>query len=93
MQLDRLTPQHQPRFVNQPSFAVVRSFRDQLERADEIDAETLAQVDKFVDRAERFHAQGKDAAAKAQLNAIANQLQGAQFADLLRELRALADAI
>ena len=93
VQLDRLTPQHQPRFVNQPSFAVVRSFRDQLERADEIDAETLAQVDKFVDRAERFHAQGKDAAAKAQLNAIANQLQGAQFADLRRELRALADAI
>jgi hypothetical protein len=93
VQLDRLTPQHQPRFVNLPSFAVVRSYRDQLERADEIDAETLAQVDKFVDRAERFRAQRKNAAAKAQLNAIANQLKGQQFADLRRELRALADAI
>jgi hypothetical protein len=93
VQLDRLTPQHQPRFVNLPSFAVVRSYRDQLERADEIDAETLAQVDKFVDRAERFRAQGKNAAAKAQLNAIANQLRGEQFADLRRELRALADSI
>ncbi len=93
VQLDRLTPQHQPRFVNQPSFAVVRSFRDQLERADEIDAETLAQVNKFVDRAERFRAQGKNAAAKAQLNAIANQLKGEQFADLRAALRALADAI
>jgi hypothetical protein len=93
VQLDRLTPQHQPRFVNQPSFAVVRSYRDQLERVDAIDAETLAQVDKFVDRAEKFRTQGKNAAAKAQLNAIANQLKGEQFADLRRELRALADAI
>jgi hypothetical protein len=93
VELTRLTPQHQQRFVNEPSFAVVRSYRDQLERANEIDAKTLAQVDKFVDRAERFLAQGKAAAAKAQLNAIANQLQGAQFADLRRELRALADSI
>jgi hypothetical protein len=93
VQLERLTPQHQPRFVNRPSFAVVRSYRDQLERADAIDARTLAQVDKFVDRAERFRAQGKNAAARAQLNAVANQLQGARFDDLRAALRALADAI
>jgi len=93
VKLERLTPQHHPRLVNEPSFAVVRSYRDQLERADEIDAQTLAQVDKFVDRAERFRAQGKNAAAKAQLNAIANQLKGEQFADLRAALRALADAI
>jgi LVIVD repeat len=93
VKLDRLTPQHQPRLRWKPSFAVVRSYRDQLERADEIDAQTLAQVDKFVDRAERYRAQGKNAAAKAQLNAIANQLKGEQFADLRAALRALADAI
>ena len=54
VQIDRLTPQHQPQLVNEPSFAVVRSYVDQLVRADEIDGKTLVQVDKFVDRAERF---------------------------------------
>ena len=53
IELERLTPQHQPQFTHAPSFAVVRSFRDQLERAGDIDAKTLDQVDKFVDRAER----------------------------------------
>ena len=33
VQFDRLTPQHQTQFTIQPSFAVVRSYRDQLERA------------------------------------------------------------
>jgi hypothetical protein len=92
VELDRLTPQHQPRLVNEPSFAVVRSYRDQLVRADDIDAETLALVDKFVDRAERFREQGKEAAAKAQLNALANELEGPQYAALRAALRALAAA-
>ncbi len=90
VQLERLTPQHQPRYVNEPSFAVVRSYRDQLERAGSIDAKTLDQVDKFVDRAERFRANGQAAAAKAQLNALANQLKGARYDDLRSALRALA---
>ena len=92
VELERLTPQHQPRLVNEPSFAVVRSYRDQLERAGAIDEKTLEQVDKFVDRAEEYAADGKDAAAKAQLNAIANQLEGAQYDALRAALRALADA-
>ena len=92
VELDRLTPQHQPRLVNEPSFAVVRSYRDQLVRAGEIDEKTLAQVDKFVDRAEEYAADGKDAAAKAQLNALANQLTDAEFEALQAALRALADA-
>ena len=93
MQLERLTPQHQPRFTHWPSFAVVRSYRDQLERAGAIDLKTLDQVDKFVDRAERDRAQGKLAAARAQLHAIANQLPRAErFDDLRAALRALADA-
>ena len=92
VQLDRLTPQHQPRLVNRPSFAVVRSFRDQLVRAGAIDAETLDQVDKFVDRAEEFRTRGKDAAARAQLNALANQLDGAQYDALRAALRDLAAA-
>jgi hypothetical protein len=92
VQLERLTPQHQPRLVNQPSFAVVRSYRDQLVRAEAIDAKTLDQVDKFVDRAEQFLADGQAAAAKAQLNALAAQLNGAQYDDLRAALRALAAA-
>ena len=92
VELDRLTPQHQPRLVNEPSFAVVRSYRDQLVRAADIDENTLAQVDKFVDRAEEYAADGKDAAAKAQLNALANQLTEAEFEALQAALRALADA-
>ena len=59
IQLERLTPQHQPQFTHAPSFAVVRSYRDQLERAGDIDAKTLDQVDKFVDRAEEFRADGQ----------------------------------
>ncbi len=92
VQFERLTPQHQGQFTHEPSFAVVRSYRDQLERADAIDAKTLDQVDKFVDRAEELKADGKDAAAKAQLNAIANQLRGDEFAALRDALRALADS-
>ena len=92
IELERLTPQHQPQFTHAPSFAVVRSYRDQLERAGDIDEKTLDQVDKFVDRAEELRADGKDAAAKAQLNAIANQLKGDEFAALRDALRALADS-
>ena len=91
VELDRLTPQHQPRLVNEPSFAVVRSYRDQLVRAGDIDEKTLAQVDKFVDRAEEYAADGQHAAAKAQLNALANQLDEAEFEALQAALRALAD--
>jgi hypothetical protein len=92
VQLERLTPQHQPRLVNPPSFAVVRSYRDQLVRADDIDSETLALVDKFVDRAERFREAGRAAAATASLNALANELEGAQYEALRAALRALAAA-
>jgi hypothetical protein len=92
VQFARLTPQHQSRLVNEPSFAVVRSYRDQLVRAEAIDAKTLDQVDKFVDRAERYRAAGQAAAAKAQLNALANQLEGAKYDALRAALRALAAA-
>jgi len=86
VQFARLTPQHQSWLVNEPSFAVVRSYRDQLVRAEAIDAKTLDQVDKFADCAERYRAEGQDAAAKAELNALANQLEGAKY-DALRAAR------
>ena len=52
--LDRLTPQHQPRLVNPPSFAKVRSFRDQLVRAGTIDEMALRQSEKYIAAAEDY---------------------------------------
>jgi hypothetical protein len=90
--VNRFNPQHQDQITWQPSFAVTRSFRDQLERAGAIDAKTLAQVDKFVDRAERFRSGPQANAARAQLRALANQLDGEQYDSLRESLIALADA-
>jgi hypothetical protein len=86
--------QHQARYVNAPSFAVARSYRDQLVRSNTLQGDLLAQVDKFVDRAERFSTGPQAQAAKANLHALANQgqLQGDEFASLRAALRALADA-
>ena len=92
VQFDRLTPQHQTQFVNRPSFAVVRSYRDQLERAGDVDAKTLDQIDKFVDRAEDFADAGQHDAASAQLHALASQLREPEFASLRAALEALANA-
>jgi hypothetical protein len=75
--------QLQPRITWEPSFAVVRSFRDQLVRAPGVDAETLALINKFVDRAERFAAGDQQSAAAAQLHALAQELEGSQY-DALR---------
>ena len=90
---ERLNAQNQPVFDWEPSFAVVRSFRDQLVRANDVDAKTAAFIDKFIDRAEAFADRNKLQPARAQLRALANGLHGAQFADLRQALRDLADSI
>ncbi len=92
VQLERLTPQHQPRLEWQPSFAVVRSFRDQLVRAGALPPNILANVDKMIDKAERFREAGKDAAARAQLQAAGNQLRGDRYDDLRQALQDLRDS-
>jgi hypothetical protein len=92
VELARLTPQHQERFTIEPSFAVVRSYVDQLVRGDAIDAETLAKVNRFVDRAEEFTTGPQGIAARASLKALAGELEGEQYDDLRAALRALADA-
>jgi hypothetical protein len=91
VQFDRLTPQHQTQFTIQPSYNVVRSYRDQLVRADDVDNKTLDQIDKFVDRAEKFDAGGLHAAASAQLHALAAQLREPEFSSLQASLEALAN--
>jgi hypothetical protein len=94
VQWDRLNVQSQKRITWEPSFNVVRSFRDQLEREGNVDTETLRQVDKFVDRAEEFENRGKSSAASAQLHAISEQLKGnADFEELRGGLNDLSDAL
>ena len=90
---NRMNAQNQHQFDWEPSFAVVRSFRDQFARTDAANAEILTFIDKFIDRAEMFLGQGKVQAARAQLRALANELEGDEFADLREALRDLADSI
>ena len=91
VELPQFNAQLQSKLTWKPSYAVVRSYRDQAERAG-ADAATLAQIDKFVDRAEGYSKDGKASAAQAQLHALANQLTGAQYDALRSSLRALSDA-
>ena len=93
VQVDRLNVQHQDEITWEPSFAVVRSFVDQLVRAEDIDAKTLGQVNKFVDRAERFSQGHQTAAARSQLRSIAGQLEGDEFDALRDGLLDLADSL
>ncbi len=82
MQVDRLNVQHQDPLTWEPSFNVVRALIDQAVRAGDLSGKQLDQVNKFVDRAERFSTGPQANAAKAQLKAIANQLPGEQFDNL-----------
>jgi hypothetical protein len=93
VQVDRLNVQHQDEITWEPSFAVVRSFVDQLVRGEDIDAKTLRQVNKFVDRAERFNSGHQQAAARDQLREIASQLEGGEFDSLRGALLDLANSL
>jgi hypothetical protein len=92
VQFARLTPQHQTQFTIQPSYNVVRSYRDQLVRADEVSAKLLERIDKFIARSEEFAAAGQQAAASAQLLALSDQLAETDFDELRAALQALANA-
>jgi hypothetical protein len=93
VQVDRLNVQHQDRIEWTPSFAVVRSFVDQLMRAGAIDAKTLEKVNTFVDRAERFDDRGQRSAAKSTLTELASQLTGEQYEQLRGALLDLAEEL
>jgi hypothetical protein len=85
--------QAQPRIEWQPSFTLSRAYRDQAERAG-IDADLLANVDRFLDRAERFRTGPQAQAARANLRALANQLDDVGgYDELSSSLRALADSL
>jgi hypothetical protein len=88
---DEFNAQAQPAITWEPSFALVRAYRDQAVR-EGLGGKPLAELDKFVDRAERFTTGPQQRAAVAQLGAIANQLEsehpvlGASLRDLAAEL-------
>ena len=85
--------QRQDRFRWEPSFAVVRSFLDQLVRADDIDDKTLAKVEGAIDRAEDFADRGNFRAAAARCSTSAEaKLRGRQYGDLRDALDDLADS-
>ena len=71
---------------------MTRSYRDQAVRAVTLSGDLLSQVDKFVNRAERYSEGHQNAAAAAQLRALSNQLTAPAHATLKASLRALADA-
>ncbi len=85
VQLKRLNVQNQDKITWDPSFAVVRSYADQLERAGKIDRWTLASVRRLVNVAERFNDRGDGRAAKITLKAAARLLRRNYRYDELRE--------
>ncbi|MBL6275805.1 hypothetical protein JMF97_06485 [Micromonospora fiedleri] len=76
VKLPEFNAQHQPKIEWTPSFAVARAHYDQAVRANTLGHPMTSQVDKFLERAEKFAAEGKRSAAVAQLGAISNQIRG-----------------
>jgi hypothetical protein len=93
VQVPRLNVQNQEQYAWEPSFAVVRSFIDQLERGDDVGDRTLRLVNRLVDRAERLSDRGHGIAAKVTLRVLAAQLRGDSFGALRDALRDLADSL
>jgi hypothetical protein len=75
-----------------PSFPLVRAYTDQAERAGLAD-DHVANVRRFVDRAEQFQTGPQARAAIANLNAVANQVADAGFDTLAGGLRDLAGSM
>ncbi|MEU8262017.1 hypothetical protein AB0C02_15505 [Micromonospora sp. NPDC048999] len=93
VRLDGFNPQGQPKISWAPSFAVARSYYDQLVRANAFDAALATKVDGFLTRAEDFAADGKRGAAEEQLRTLANVLGAPQYQTLKDAVLALADAV
>ncbi|MGY0004102.1 LVIVD repeat-containing protein [Micromonospora sp. I033] len=74
VRLAEFNAQHQPKITWTPSFAVARAYYDQAVRADAIGHPLKSQVDQFLERAERFSANGQRDAAVSQLQEIAGKL-------------------
>ena len=93
VQLAQFNPQHQPMITWAPSFAVARSYFDQLVRAGDIANPLRFQVDQFLARAQRFAADGHTDAAVSQLQEIAALLVAPQHQTLKQAILDLADSL
>jgi hypothetical protein len=90
VRFDEVNPQGQVRYDFAPSFTLVRAYRDQAERAG-LAADHLANVDRFLARAEQFQSGPQARAALANLDAVSNQVRDAgatTLADALNDLAA-----
>jgi hypothetical protein len=93
--VDRLNVQHQDKLSWAPSFAVVRSYADQLHRLSlqPGDSAKLAKAEKHIDKAEGFWDGPTNNAARSQLRVAAGQLpSSARFDNLRQALNDLADS-
>jgi hypothetical protein len=94
VEVKRLNVQHQDKLRWEPSFAVVRSFIDQLVRSGDLDGKALDKVNGFVDRAEEFADDGKKIAASVTLRVAAGLLsRHDEFDDLRDALRDLSSSL
>jgi hypothetical protein len=92
IRFDEVNVQGQVRYDFAPSFTLVRAYRDQAERAG-LAADHLANVDRFLARAEQFQSGPQARAAIANLNAVANQVRDAGATTLADALNDLAGSL
>ncbi|HEX5781418.1 MAG TPA: hypothetical protein VFX80_05835, partial [Solirubrobacteraceae bacterium] len=92
VEVHRLNVQRQDKYRHDPSFAVVRSYLDQLVRAGKIDSRTLRKVDDAIEDAEHFAKRGKWNSAENALNKAERALgHSSRYDDLRDALDDLAD--
>jgi hypothetical protein len=92
VEIDRLNVQRQDRYRWKPSFAVVRSFLDQLVRSGDLGGKTLRKVDDYIGDAEWFADRGKYRSAADRLEKAERELKHDRDAEQLRDaLDDLAD--
>ncbi len=91
--VDRLNVQAQEKLEWEPSFAVVRSFTDQLERSGDASDRTIDRINRTVDLAERLVDRGKQVAASVTLRVLAATLRGDELDDVQDAVRDLAHEV
>lgn len=91
IRLEQFNAQLQTKLVHAPSFAVVRSYVDQAERAGTLTGAALSEVRKHVDQAEKLaNGSANGRAIVAQLDNAARKSGFAPESDLVQALGALA---
>lgn len=94
VRMDEFNAQLQSKIVNQPSFAVTRSFVDQAERDGSLAGKALTEVRKHVDQAEKLAAgPANSRAVQAQLDNAARKSGLPADSAVVQAIKALAAAL